>query len=259
MLAIMHVILSSIILASLSNYFDWNKKHNLVYEIIIAFFLAFVLEIFIRFLADKEVVKRQVTNYLFLDPAHFITYLMRQMLKWLIKPKKSFFYKEVDLIRLMSNLEAENLLEPQEARLLKAAFNFDEEPISKYFKPRKKTILLSAEMNFKEVQNVYFKYRYTRYPVLSEAKKGSNLIGIFNFKTFGLKAKDKNHHWLEFVNKKINYLDVDTKLSKAFEICQATGQHLAIVVSKKGQFIGIVALEDILETLVGQIKDENEV
>jgi putative hemolysin len=215
-----------------------------------------VLEIFIRFLADKETSKKQVTNPFFLNPAHFITYLMRLMLKWLIKPKRSFFYKEEDLIRLMGNLESENLLEPQEARLLKAAFNFDVEVVSKHFKPRKKAIFLSAEMNFKEIQAVNFKYRYTRYPVLSKAEKDSNLIGVFSFKLFNLRAKNKDYHWLEFVNKKINYLDVDTKLSKAFEICQATGQRLFIVVDKKKQFIGIITLEDILETLVGKIKDE---
>jgi len=94
----------------------------------------------------------------------------------------------------MSNLEAERLLEPQEARLLKAAFNFDEITIGKHFRPLKKTIFLSAEMNFKEIQKVYFKYRYTRYPVSSSTKKNSDLIGIFNFKIFSLEAKDKNHH-----------------------------------------------------------------
>lgn len=259
MLVIMHVALSSIILNTFRRYFEWEKDIKTFYEIIIAFFLALVLEIFIRFLADKEIAKKQITNLFFLDPAHFITYLMRKMLKWLIKPKKSFFYKEEDLIRLMTNLEAENLLEPQEVRLLKAAFNFDEETVGKHFKPRKKIIFLSTEMNFKEVQSIYFKYRYTRYPVLSKVEKDPNIIGIFSFKTFNLKAKNKDFYWLEFVNRKINYLDVDAKLSKAFEICQETGQHLSIVVNKKKNFIGIITLKDILETLVGKIKDENEV
>ena len=259
MLAIMHVVLSVMILDTFRKYFEWKKDDRLFFEIIIAFFLALVLEIFIRFLADKKVSKKQITNALFLDPAHFITYLMRKMLKWLIKPKKSFFYKEEDLIRLMSNLEAENLLEPQEARLLKAAFNFDEETVSKHFRPRKKIIFLSAEMNFKEVQDIYFKYRYTRYPVLSKVKKDFDLIGIFSFKTFNLKAKKDKFHWLEFVNNNVNYLDVDTRLSKAFEVFQATGQHLSVVVDKKSSFIGIITLKDILETLVGKIKDENEV
>ncbi|CAI2196995.1 15583_t:CDS:1, partial [Funneliformis geosporum] len=106
-----------------------------------------------------------------------------------IKEKKLSPYREQDLIRLMSNLEAENILEPQEVRLLRAAFNFDEETIEKYFKPRKKVIFLSTEMNFSEIQQVYFKYHYTRYPVLSKERK---LVGVLNFKTLNLKMKDKN-------------------------------------------------------------------
>jgi CBS domain containing-hemolysin-like protein len=258
MSVIMQVVLSSLILDTFRKYFEW-KSGSAFYEIIAAFFLALVLEIFVRFLADKEISRKQVTNPLFLAPAYFVTYLMKKILKWLIKPKKSFFYKEEDLIRLMGNLEAENLLEPQEARLLKAAFNFDEETAGKHFKPRKKTIFLSAEMNFKEVKDIYLKYRYTRYPVLSKVeKKGSNLIGIFSFKKFNLKAKNSDFHWLEFVNRNINYLNVDTKLSKAFEIYQETGQHLSVIVDKKGKMIGIITLKDILEPLVGRIRDEND-
>jgi len=89
----------------------------------------------------------------------------------------------------MNNLEAENILEPQEAGLLRAAFNFDEETIERHFKPRRKVIFLSTEMNFKEIQQIYFKYHYTRYPVLSKERK---LVGILNFKTLSLKMKNKN-------------------------------------------------------------------
>ncbi|CAG8774460.1 34881_t:CDS:2, partial [Racocetra persica] len=56
----------------------------------------------------------------------------------IIKEKKLSPYREQDLIRLMGNLEAENILEPQEVSLLRAAFNFDEESIDKYYKPRRK-------------------------------------------------------------------------------------------------------------------------
>lgn len=174
----------------------------------------------------------------------------------IIKEKKLSPYREQDLIRLMSNLEAENILEPQEVRLLRAAFNFDEETIEKHFKPRKKVIFLSTEMNFKEIQQVYFKYHYTRYPVLSRERE---LVGILNFKTLGLKMKNKSDDWRNFIEKKINYLVLNTKLNAAFEACQKYCQHLAIVVDQQKKIIGIISLEDILETLVGNIQDENEI
>ena len=86
----------------------------------------------------------------------------------------------------MGNLEAENVLEAQEVRLLQAAFNFDEETVEKHFKLRKKVILLSTDMTFKEILQIYYKYHYTRYPVLSEERK---LAGILNFKTLNLEMK----------------------------------------------------------------------
>jgi len=51
---------------------------------------------------------------------------------------------------------------------------------------------------------------------------------------------------------------LNTKLNAAFEACQKYCQHLAAVVNEQNKFIGIITLEDILETLVGEIKDENE-
>ncbi|CAI2194309.1 15668_t:CDS:2, partial [Funneliformis geosporum] len=84
--------------------------------------------------------------------AHAEDQNLLEVINQIIKEKKLSPYREQDLIRLMSNLEAENILEPQEVRLLRAAFNFDEETIEKYFKPRKKVIFLSTEMSFPEIQ-----------------------------------------------------------------------------------------------------------
>jgi len=226
-----------------------------VTEILTILFLVLLTEILVRYLAEKEFAKRRIFNPFLLTSAHLITRIVAWPLRWIIKEKKLSPYREQDLIRLMSNLEAEKILEPQEARLLRAAFNFDEETIEKHFKPRRRTIFLSTKMTFKEIQQIYHKYRYTRYPVLSEEQK---LVGILNFKTLDLEMKSKNDDWQNFIEKKINYLVLNTKLNAAFEACQKYCQHLAAVVNEQNKFIGIITLEDILETLVGEIKDENE-
>ncbi|RHZ37102.1 CBS domain-containing protein [endosymbiont GvMRE of Glomus versiforme] len=227
-----------------------------VIEILTILLLVVFTEIFVRYLAEREFAKRRILNSFFLNSAHLITRMMAWPLRWVIKEKKLSPYREQDLIRLIGNLEAENVLEAQEVRLLKAAFNFDEESIAKHFRPRKKVILLSTKMTFKEIQQIYYKYHYTRYPVLSEERE---LVGILNFKTLGLEMKDKHDDWQKFIEKKINYLEVNAKLNTAFETCQKTCQHLIIVVDKQKRFIGIITLEDILENLVGKITDENEI
>ena len=224
-------------------------------EVFVILFLVIFTEIFMRYFAEREFIKRRMLNPFLLNSAYLITRAMAWPLRWIIKEKKLSPYREQDLIRLMGNLEAENVLEPQEVSLIKAAFNFDEKTIKDHFKLRKKVILLSTEMTFKEIQQVYYKYHYTRYPVLSEKRA---LVGILNFKTLSLKMNERDD-WRDFIEKKVNYLELDTKLNIAFAACQDTCQHLAVVIDKQKKFIGIITLEDILESLVGKITDESEV
>lgn len=224
-------------------------------ELIVAFALVIFTELFVRYLTDQEFTKHWIFNPLLFKSAYLITCLAALPLRRIIKEKTLSSYKEQDLIRLMNNMEAENVLEPQEVRLLRAAFNFDEETIGKYFKLRKQVIFLSIEMNLKKIKQIYHKHRFTRYPVLTEKRE---VAGILNFKTLDLEMKSKNDNWHKFVEKRINFIPENTKLNVALEIFQRSRQHLAIVTDNKDKFIGIITLEDVLENLVGKIQDENE-
>ncbi|KLL04047.1 MAG: hymolysin-related protein [Mycoplasmataceae bacterium CE_OT135] len=250
---ILNVAISWILSRQLLVDLDWSSW---IVEISAILVVVFITEILVRYLAEREFAKRRMLNPFLLASAYLITRTVAWPLRWIIKEKKLSPYREQDLVRLVSNLGAENLLEPQEVRLLRAAFNFDETAVEKHFKPRKKVILLSTTMTFKEIQQIYYKYHYTRYPVLSEERK---IVGILNFKTLDLEMKDKHDDWRKFIIKKINYIDLNTKLNVAFEVCQKTCQHLVVVIDQQKKFIGIITLEDILETLVGKIADENEI
>ena len=50
------------------------------------------------------------------------------------------------------------------------------------------------------------------------------------------------------------HVRTDEKTSNAFAMLQRLGRNFAIAVDEKGQFAGIVTLEDLLEELVGEIK-----
>lgn len=265
-LVFFHIILSRIIIDDLFRKFlledlsfsankFWNKDFWWLPEMIVALFLASFTEILVRYLADRDFAKRRIFNPFLLDFTYVTTRIVSFPLKWMIKEKRISNYKERDLIRLMSNLEAENILEPQEARLIRAAFRFDDEEVNKIFCPRRKVIFLLTSMNFKEIQNIYYKHHFTRYPVLTENKE---IFGILNFKTLNLNMYEKEDDWKEFVNKKVIYIPLSTKLNVVLDTLQKNHEHLAIIV-EKGKFVGIITLEDVLENLVGEIHDENEI
>lgn len=256
--AVLNLVTSRIVFndIGLSNFINNSQSWvGWLVEFLVIFFLVFFTEILVYYLAERPLAKRWVLNSFLLNCAYYlIAWGIHPWSKNLIKGKKLSSYREKDLIQLVSNLEAEKTLEPQEARLLKAAFNFDEGIVGQHFRPRKKAILLSTKMTANEVWQVYYKYQYTRYPVVSEEKK---IVGILNFKNLILsQAKREKNSWLSLIKKEVNYFQPQTKLNMALEACQRTGQKLALVANQQQKFIGIISRENILESLVGEMEEK---
>ena len=93
-------------------------------------------------------------------------------------------------------------------------------------------------------------------PVINKKKQ---LVGIFNMKTFFREAllKNKNIIWQDYINKEFVTVRPHEKLDKAFEKLQNNYCYLAIVKSGRDT-LGIITLQDILNALVGKMKDEKD-
>jgi len=69
--------------------------------------------------------------------------------------------------------------------------------------------------------------------------------------------KNKNAIWQNYIDKKFTIVRPHEKLNKVFEKLQNNYRHLAIVKSNKN-ILGIITLQDILNALVGKMKDEKD-
>ena len=98
---------------------------EVLFFFLISLFIALFTEIFVRFLTTKSFSKRMVLNHYFINIAYLISRL--SFFQFIIKPRKRIFVNsEKDVSLFVSNLAAEKILEKKEARLIKAALNFDE-------------------------------------------------------------------------------------------------------------------------------------
>jgi CBS domain containing-hemolysin-like protein len=231
----------------------WISRGAIIFWLSI--FVALITEIFSRYLASRPASKNLILKDFFVD----LTYtLVRPLsfLKKVVRPKKKIFVNsEQDIIRFVNNLTVENILEKKEAKLIQSAFNFDEAKVSSVFIPLKKTIFLNKDMSYEEFKKVHSKYFFTRYPVRNEKKE---ILGTFNTKTFyWILIKSENIFWHDYIEKKKVFISPQDKLNKAFEKMQSANCQLAIVRENK-KVLGIVTLQDILNALVGKMRDEKE-
>jgi CBS domain containing-hemolysin-like protein len=109
-------------------------------------------------------------------------------------------------------------------------------------------------MTYDEVVKIIKSEYYSRYPVIRD----SSVIGIFYVKTLTAYDNTKEFHIADFL---MNPIFV-TKTSSAYKLLnrfEKQHMHMAIVLGEYGEIAGLVTMEDILEEVVGDIKDEFDI
>lgn len=148
---------------------------------------------------------------------------------------------------------AEGLLEESEYERLSGALGFTSRPVTDVLLPLDRVQTVSRGARATEVEAICAETGFSRFPVIGEA---GSLIGYLHIKD--VLAHDQNgraqvveDRWIRpFAN--VRSTDA---LVIALQILQSKGAHMARVVDEQGTVIGVVTLEDVIEELVGEIRD----
>lgn len=134
-------------------------------------------------------------------------------------------------------------------------FSFDERLAKDIMVPRTQMISLTQPFNIDELLEVINEHQFTRYPITEDGDK-DHIIGFINVKEFltkyasGDPVRIKDHiHDLPLIHEV-------TRISDALIKMQRERVHIALVIDEYGGTAGIITMEDILEEIVGEIRDE---
>lgn len=153
----------------------------------------------------------------------------------------------------------EGTIGPCERDLIHRTFRLDDITVSNIMTPRARILAVPAQISEKEFVTVIEADKYSRYPVYDETI--DTIIGFVHVKDlFRLQGMSAGN--VPFSIKRImrtpTYIDVDRNALSVFLQFQKNKTHLGIVVDHNGKTAGLVSLEDILEELVGEIRDETD-
>ncbi|WP_249871216.1 hemolysin family protein [Oceanobacillus saliphilus] len=134
-------------------------------------------------------------------------------------------------------------------------FDFDERVAREIMVPRTEMVYLSKEDSFEANIEIIRDGQFTRYPVADEDK--DNIIGLVNLKEVftGQYDEDKPHTIEKFI-RPIIHVSEATPIKQLLVKMQKERIHMAIVNDEYGGTAGLVTVEDILEEIVGDIRDE---
>lgn len=194
----------------------------------------------------------------------FITVPLQKIGDWLLTKltkyiQKTPFPSEDDLRTIIELSKAQGLIIQDEEQFLFNLLDLSHRRVSEIMTPRFKTFCLNKDMTiaeaFKLITLSSFPL-YSRIPIYKE--NIDNIVGILYLKdiaTKGTKRSLQNKSIAEIARPPY-FVPENKTLSSLLEELRKKDSHIAIVIDEYGQTAGVVTLEDILETLLGEIQDE---
>ena len=141
-----------------------------------------------------------------------------------------------------------------ELAYLENIFAFDERVVKDIMIPATKIITLEKDMNLTDIIEVHDQYDYTRYPVKEAGQ--NKIIGFINTKEMLTSIAAGRERKLEDFIHEMPHLSASTPIKEVLLKMQQSRVHMAIIKDESGQTTGLVTMEDILEEIVGEIREE---
>ncbi|MEM6964827.1 MAG: gliding motility-associated protein GldE [Bacteroidota bacterium] len=146
----------------------------------------------------------------------------------------------------------------EEADILKSIVKFGDVTVKQVMRSRVDVVAIEFRTGFKELSKVARRSSYSRIPIFDD--DFDNVTGILYTKDLiGHMEEDESFEWQALIRTNVLYVPEAKKISDLLREFQKEKLHMAIVVDEYGGSSGIVTLEDILEEVIGEIKDEFEV
>ena len=150
----------------------------------------------------------------------------------------------------------QGIFEPTEEALIHSVFEFTDMSAKEVMVPSTQMVTISVNMPVDAIKTVITEEQFSRYPVIG--KDLNDIRGILYVKDF-LNALAKGSVDIRKLMKPPFFIPETLKISNLLREMQRKRVHMALVIDEYGGVSGIVTMEDLLEEIVGEIRDEYDV
>lgn len=171
------------------------------------------------------------------------------------KAVQSSLITEAELKNLMKVSSREGLIDKHELEMLHSIFKFDDTLVRQVMIPRVDMVAIEINSMLSEILKVAIDSGYTRLPVYED--RLDNILGVLYVKDLltlwqlDIKEVDLRKHL-----RKPLFVPEAKKVNRLLQEFKRQRTHMAVVVDEYGGVSGIITIEDIIEEIVGEIRDE---
>ncbi|MDF2608685.1 MAG: hypothetical protein K0R92_159 [Lachnospiraceae bacterium] len=168
--------------------------------------------------------------------------------------EKTSTITEDELRSIVDVSHEEGVIESEERRMINNVVDFGDSLAKDIMVPRIDMVFAAASLSYNELIELYAIDKYTRMPVYSDSK--DNVIGIINLKDLFFFQGSMDDFKIEDIMREPYFTYEYKKTSELFLEMRKESIPMAIVLDEYGSTAGLITLEDMLEEIVGEIRDE---
>ncbi|MCR5251103.1 MAG: hemolysin family protein [Lachnospiraceae bacterium] len=160
---------------------------------------------------------------------------------------------ESELLGYVDVSHEDGVIESEEREMIHNVFDFSDAVARDIMIPRVNMITADVHASYEELRELFSEHMYTRIPIYEDTP--DNIIGMVNIKDF-LFLKEPEHFHLQKLLRETYYTYEQKKVADLLNEMREKNMSVTIVLNEYGTAEGMITMEDLLEEIIGQIRDE---
>lgn len=148
----------------------------------------------------------------------------------------------------------EGVIESEERQMITNIVDFGDSLAKDVMIPRMDIAMVRSDISYDELLTEFTEHKYARMPVYEETI--DNIIGIINLKDFAFYSGDKNTLNIKSLIREAHVTYEYKNVSELFMEMRKESISMTIVLDEYGALAGLITMEDLIEEIVGELRDE---
>ncbi|MBQ1681855.1 MAG: HlyC/CorC family transporter [Agathobacter sp.] len=189
-------------------------------------------------------------------PISFVVNMIARFFMFLLRvnpDQKQESFTEDEIRSIVEESHEDGVIESEEKKMINNVFDLDDHYAKDVMVPRADMVFLSVDSNYRETLDVYRNNMFTRMPVYEGDH--DNIIGMVNMRDL-LLYEDIDTFDIHNILREAVFTHEHKKTSELMAEMRENSIAMEFVLDEYGSVAGLVTLEDLLEEIVGEIRDE---
>jgi CBS domain containing-hemolysin-like protein len=153
--------------------------------------------------------------------------------------------------------EEEGILAEEDSKLIQSVVAFGDKSIREVMTPRPNIVAISSDKSIEDLRQLVIHEQFSRVPVYEESI--DHIMGFIHVRDiFELDSEERQQKPLQELVRPIPHVPETKPGADVLREMQRDGSHMVVVVDEYGNTAGLATMEDLVEEILGEIRDEHE-